>query len=259
MIYDPFTLTITITTIIQTASIMSHSCEHEHHHSGHGHDGHDDHHLSHVAPIPTNESQSLRQYIDVFKLTGLNIAQPNDKIQKVFKDGDNKYQVSDYIESDADAQFILNIPFTGNVKLYSIILRTNGEAANCPKTIKLFKNKTNLDFDNINDTKPTYKIEQPQVGHLGDENVDDVDESSFVEHYLPRNLFQSTTQLSLFVENNWEDDEDELTKVYYIEIRGMFTSPLSKDPVITLYESAANPADHKNLLANEIGNQAGFD
>lgn len=234
------------------------SCEHEHHHGGHGGHDHDDDH-SHVAPIPTNESQSLRQYIDVYKLTGLNIAQPNDKLQKVFKEQESKFQVSDYIESDADAQFILNIPFTGNVKIYSIILRTGGEASNCPKTIKIFKNKTNLDFDNVNDSKPTFKIEHPQVGHLGEDEAEDTDESSFVEHYLPRNLFQSTTQLSLFIENNWEDDEDELTKIYYIEIRGAFTSPLSKDPIITLYESAANPADHKNLLANEVGgNHAGL-
>lgn len=248
------------TSIIFIPQTMSHSCENEHHHhAGHGDHGDDNHDHSHVAPIPTSEAQSLRQFIDVYKLTGLNIAQPNDKLQKVFKDQDSKYQVSDYIESDADAQFILNIPFTGNVKLYSIILRTNGAPENCPKTIKLFKNKTNLDFDNVNDTKPTYKFEQPQIGHLGEENGDDLDDSTFVEHYLPRNLFQSTTQLSLFIENNWEDDEDELTKVYYIELRGLFTSPLSKDPIITLYESAANPADHKNLLADEVRNQAGFE
>jgi len=235
------------------------SCEHEHHHGhgGHGHrHGHGDEDHSHVAPIPTNESQSLRQFVDVFKLTALNVAQPNDQLHKVFKEQESKYQVSDYIESDADAQFIINIPFTGNVKLYSIILRTSGETANCPKTIKLFKNKTNLDFDNAHDSKPTFKIEQPQIGHLGDDSGDDMDESSFVEHYLPRNLFQSTTQLSLFIENNWDDDEDEPTKFYYIELRGQFTSPLSKDPIITLYESAANPADHKNLLANEVGNHA---
>ncbi|CCH44885.1 hypothetical protein BN7_4454 [Wickerhamomyces ciferrii] len=236
---------------------MSHNCEEEHHHGGHGGHGHghDDH--SHVAPIPTNESQSLRQYIDTSKITGLNLSNPNNELHQVFKDQEQKYDVSKYIESDADAQLILNIPFTGYVKIFSIILRTSGDSSNCPKQIKIFKNKDNLDFDNANDSKPTYKIEQPLIGHHdNDTNTSNNDE--FIEHYLPRNSFQSTTQLSLFIENNWDDDEDELTKVYYIEIRGQFTSPLSKDPIITLYESAANPADHKNLLANEVGNHASF-
>jgi hypothetical protein len=113
-----------------------------------------------------------------------------------------------------------------------------------------------LDFDNASDAKPTFKFDQPLVGVLNDDLEVDEDNSNFVEHYLPRSAFQSTTQLSIFIQDNWDDDEDELTKVYYIELRGLFQSPLSKDPVITLYESAANPADHKNFLANENTNQS---
>lgn len=225
------------------------SCEsHSHSHS----DGFDDH----IAPIPTNESQSLRNYIDFDKLTGLNIEQPNDKLQLVFKEQLNKFQLKDFIQSDADSQLIINIPFTGYVKLYSLIVRSSGESANCPKSIKLFKNNNNLDFDNISDTKPTFKFDQPLLGVLNDDDEVNLDENNFVEHYLPRSLFQSTTQLTIFIENNWDDDEDELTRVYYIELRGLFQSPLSKDPIITIYESAANPADHKNLLLNENKNQS---
>jgi hypothetical protein len=102
--------------------------------------------------------------------------------------------------------------------------------------------------------KPTFQFDQPLIGpHQGDV---DTEEESFVEHHLPRSQFQSTHHLTLFIQDNWDEDEDETTKLYYIELRGVFTSPLSKNPVIALYESAANPADHKNILQQEVGNHA---
>lgn len=232
------------------------SCENEHFHGhshSHSHGDGEDH--SHTAPIPTSEAQNLREYIDFFKLTALNIEQPNSQLQDVFKPTASKFTLDKHIDSDSDAQFVLNIPFTGNVKLYSLVLRTSGEAGACPKTIKLFKNKNNIDFDNASDVKPTHKIEHPNVGTLDSSGVDNT-EDTFVEHHLPRALFQGTTHLTLFVEDNWSDDEDDTTRVYYIEVRGAFTSALSKEPVIALYEAAANPADHKNMVGQEVGNHA---
>lgn len=209
------------------------SCQHEHAH----------HHNepNSAQPIPTSPAQSLRQCIDFSRLTGLNLAVPNSEIEKVFKE--DKFDVSFCLESDLDAQMIINIPFTGYVKLFSVILRTSNDE-NCPKTIKLYKNNQSLDFNT--DTKPTYTVIQPQIGH--DSTSDPSDETTFVEHYLPRNQFQSTTQLSILINDNYSDDEDEISKIYYLEIRGQFQSDFKKDPVITLYESAANPADHVKLF-----------
>lgn len=226
----------------KTAKMSYEDGHHSHGHS-HSHGSGDDH----IPPTPTSAVQNLREYVDFDRLTALNSQQTNEELQFVFRAPNDRFSVHGVIESDSDSQLILNIPFTGNVKLYSLILRTHSDPAHCPRTVKLFKNNRSLDFDNVSDTKPQLQVDQPLVGVQEANN----DEETFVEHHLPRSQFQSTHHLTIFFENNWEDD-DETIKVFYIELRGVYTSALSKDPVIALYESAANPSDHKNMLQEEV-------
>ncbi|KAG7918576.1 hypothetical protein KL927_002033 [Ogataea polymorpha] len=208
-----------------------------------------------VPPIPTNESQSINSHVLTTQLVALNVANPSSDLEKLFKTQTNKYEVIPEIRSDADNQFILRIPFQGSVKLYSIILRTARQPDHCPRNIKLYKNQDSLDFDSVADTKATHEIEQPQIGLELDGELprEIVADDTFVEHYLPRHHFSGVSSLTLFFQNNWSQNDDEVLKLYSIELRGEFT-PLTKDPVVTIYESAANPADHKNLLANENHN-----
>ncbi|RLV96014.1 PITH domain-containing protein [Spathaspora sp. JA1] len=236
------------------------SCEDEHYHgNGHNHNhghnhGHD--HDDHIAPIPTSASQSLNSKVDTSKLTALNLANPSQDLGKLFKTSETKYQIKPIIRSDCDCQLIINVPFlNGNVKLYSIIFRTNGDKY-CPKTIKLFKNDKTIDFDNVETKTPTQKVKHPQVGVLFEEDEDNIpevleEEGDFVEHYLSRSKFTGVHHLTIFIEDihDDEDDEDEC-RLHSIELRGEFTE-LNKQPVITLYESAANPADHKNLAVSD--------
>ncbi|ODV81772.1 DUF1000-domain-containing protein [Suhomyces tanzawaensis NRRL Y-17324] len=236
------------------------SCEHEHTHShGHGH-GHDDSDHSHVAPIPTSAAQSLLGKIDLPHITALNAANPPDEISQIFRKPESKYVIKPIVKSDCDSQLILNIPFlNASIKLFSIILRTNGED-HCPKTIKLFKNDNLVDFDNVESKKATFELHHPHVGARYED--DDVPESleeedSFVEHFLPRHVFTGVQQLTVFVKDVYDEegegDEDGESHLLYIELRGEFTE-LSRDPVVTIYESAANPADHKNLMMEESMN-----
>ncbi|KAH3668348.1 hypothetical protein OGAPHI_002102 [Ogataea philodendri] len=217
------------------------SCHHQHSHG--------------VAPIPTNESQSLNSDVLTTQVSALNIENSPQDLAKLFKTQTTKYQLIPEIRSDADNQFILHIPFQGSVKLYSIILRTARHPNHCPRTIKLYKNQPSLDFDSVGTTKATHEIEHPQIGVEFDDDLPEefVAEDTFVEHYLPRRLLTGVTSLSIFFQNNWADDDDEVLKLYSVELRGEFT-PLTKDPVVTLYESAANPADHKNMLSQETKN-----
>lgn len=230
------------------------SCEHEHS-NGHGH-GHDhDHDHDHVAPIPTGAAQSLWTKIDHPHITALNMANPADDIRRIFKKNDDRYSIKPTIKSDCDAQLIVHIPFVNvSVKLFSIILRTNGESY-CPKTIRLWKNDQSIDFDLAVSKKPTFTIEHPLVG-IADDDDDELpeiieSETEFVEHFLPRHIFSGVQHLTIFIEDV-HGDEDEL-RIHSVELRGEFTE-LSKDPVITLYELAANPADHKNMMAEEASN-----
>lgn len=226
----------------------SHS--HGHSHSHGGHDGHDDH--DHVPPEATYTSQLLNLKINVFQVTALNLANPQDEVAKLFKTSELRYQIKPVIKSDADEQLIIHIPFlNGSVKLHSVIFRTNGDKY-CPRTIKLWKNNRNIDFDNVNDTKPTFTLSHPHVGvayNDDDENDDEIPEilestSDFVEHHVPRHVFTGVHTLTMFVENIHGDEEE--CHLHSVELRGEFTE-LSRDPVITIYELAANPADHKRV------------
>ncbi|EGW33474.1 uncharacterized protein SPAPADRAFT_151638 [Spathaspora passalidarum NRRL Y-27907] len=231
------------------------SCEDEHYHGNghhnHNHDhGHD--HGDHIAPIPTSSSQSLNSKIDTSKLTALNMANPTDDLAKLFKTSETKYHIKPIIKSDCDCQLIINIPFlNGNVKLYSIIFRTNGDKY-CPRTIKFFKNDKTIDFDNVDTKTPTQKVKHPQVGLSVDEddeeNIPEVveEEGDFVEHFLSRSKFTGVHHLTVFIEDIYDDEDEDECWLHSIELRGEFTE-LNKEAVVTLYESAANPADHKKL------------
>lgn len=230
------------------------SCHNEHTHShshshSHGHEDNNDH----VPPIPTSSAQDLAPYIDTPRLTALNSNVSNSSLPQLFvkPEGDQeqgRFSLEFPVGSDLDTQLIINIPFTGYVKLFSIILRTSGEEEQCPKQIKVYKNINDIDFEN--ERKAHFRITHPHIGVHETQALIDTDESNFVEHHLPRSAFQSTTLLTLFIQNNWSDDDDECVKFYHIELRGQFQSPLTKEPIITLYEAAANPADHKNLIAS---------
>lgn len=240
---------------------MSHNCEEEHYDHEHD-DGHDH---DHTAPIPTNQNQSLYAQIDTSKVICLNAVarglQQHTQYSSTFlKPQDNRFDCSTYLESDADCQLVVHVPFVGNCKLFSIILRTNKTDVGFspPKKINLFKNyNKSIDFDTLASSKADLHIQHPEdVGVTGSEP--NMDEDTFVEHFLPRRIFQGCSSLTLFLENNWSGDEDDLCGLYYLEIRGEFSGRLTPHggaPVTTVYESAPNPLDHQKLESemDEVG------
>ncbi|KAF9194784.1 hypothetical protein BGZ50_005824 [Haplosporangium sp. Z 11] len=133
------------------------------------------------------------------------------------------------VESDADEQLILRIPFTGLVKLKSISLRAEpGETA--PRKMKAFVNRDDLDFDNAESTVPTqeWDLVEDSYGQVAEYNTRVA-------------KFTSIRNLTLYFSENFGGDT---TKISFIGLKGEF-SVLKKDPIITVYELQANPADHK--------------
>ncbi|KAK6198163.1 PITH domain-containing protein [Scheffersomyces amazonensis] len=243
------------------------SCENEHYHShshgddgdeGHGH-GHSHSHShghghSHIAPIATHESQSLLSKIDLDHVTALNLENDPEELRQLFKSADKKYNLHPVIKSDADYELLIHIPFIdGSIKLFSLILRTNGDK-HCPKSIKIFKNDKSMDFAEAEVKKPDFIIEHPQIGVMcNDEDHDIMPEKlitddDFIEHYFPRHKFTGIHHLTIYIESKYsdedEDEDDENVWLHYLELRGEFTA-LNKNPVVAIYEKAANPADHK--------------
>ncbi|KAM0111423.1 hypothetical protein ACP6JB_002985 [Aspergillus fumigatus] len=136
------------------------------------------------------------------------------------------------LESDADEQLLMYIPFTGQVKLHSLLIYT-APTLSAPKRLKLFKNRNDLDFATASDLTPTQTIEIPQP----------VPGSDVFELPLSRAHWNATTSITLFFEDNWSSGEEDVTKVGYIGFKGQFMA-LNREPVSFLYEAAANPSDH---------------
>lgn len=226
------------------------SCENEHFH-GHSHGNGDD--SDHVPPTPTLHLQLLNLKIDLVHVTALNLGNHQDDLSRLFKSEQDRFSVKPVIRSDADEQLILHIPFlNGLVKLHLVILRTNGTDY-CPHSVLLWKNSPSIDFDAVDSVKPLFALTHPHVGVcIDDDELPDVidDHADFVEHHLPRHKFSGVHHLTMFFKD-LHSDEDEL-RLHLIELRGEFT-PLSKDPVISLYELAPNPADHKTEIPDAVG------
>ena len=109
------------------------------------------------------------------------------------------------------------------------MIRTANDAS-APRTLKLFINRENLDFETASEAEATERLELAQ-------------DLRVLEYPVKRNRFTMTRSLTLFFEENWGA---ETTKISYLGFKGEFM-PLSKEPVSVLYESAANPADHKRV------------
>ena len=149
---------------------MSGPCGHEHHeHGGHGH-GH--HNCNHTNDDKEAENviigDSLLSYVDLENVRGLNLSEP-DALRKVFKPYDKRRDTEDYIESDADEELLIYIPFTDIVKIKGLTLvgGTEGDDTSAPSDAKLFINKADLDFDSANDTDAVQELEL-QRDSLGD-------------------------------------------------------------------------------------------
>ena len=211
-----------------------------HDHHGHNH-GHDHHHHSHdLEPALQN---NLYKVIDFDKITCLNEAAPDSGrtiVQKTWAERNSEST----LESDADEQLLLHIPFAGSCKLYSILLR-GSDSQSSPRTLKLFKNREDLDFSAASDLKPTQSLEAPRSNEV-------------MEIALSRALWNGTTSITVFVEDNHGDGDEDVTSLGYLGFKGDFTR-LNREPVNVLYEAAANPSDHKMIqgIGSELGSRLG--
>jgi PITH domain len=126
--------------------------------------------------------------------------------------------------------------FAGTVKLHSILLRTS-DSESAPKTLKVFTNREDLDFETAQDLEPTQTLELSRTNEVQDIAV-------------KRSLFNNSYNLTLLFEDNFGADA---TEVFYIGLKGDFMR-LNREPVEVLYEAAANPQDHAPIVG--INNMA---
>ncbi|KAH6571922.1 hypothetical protein BASA50_009965 [Batrachochytrium salamandrivorans] len=209
---------------------MSHhhqSCSGEAHQHDHGHDHGHDH--DHDGP-DRGEEVTLFSQIDLDSVRCLNEA-TQGSARKVFRPWHQRFDESEYIESDADEQLIIFIPFTGSVKLKSIALLGFNDAT-APSNMKVFINRQDIDFDSVESTGCQQEWDL----------IETVPRNSIPEYPTRMAKFANVRNLTLFIPTNFGGSG--MTRIRYIGLKGEWT-PINKDPIITIYELAANPADHK--------------
>ncbi|RAH82069.1 DUF1000 domain protein [Aspergillus japonicus CBS 114.51] len=217
----------------------------QHHHHGHGgghchdEDGHD--HSNDITPAIQSLLYSQVQFDSI---TTLNEATPKSGAAIVKKTWAERLDDEPELESDADEQLLMYIPFTGQVKVHSLLIYT-APTPSAPKTLKLFKNRDDIDFATASELSPTQTIEIPQP----------VAGADVFEIPLNRAHWNTTTSITLFFEDNWSDGEEDVTKVGYVGFKGTFMA-LNREPVNFLYEAAANPNDHVAIQGvNGVGSR----
>lgn len=100
-----------------------------------------------------------------------------------------------YLESDADEQILLHIPFQTAVKLQSIVIQSSTDKDKAPKQIRLFINQPNLSFGDAADQVATQEFE------LTEEQL----EGSVIPLKLVK--FQKVNVLTIFVGSNQGGEE----------------------------------------------------
>ena len=161
--------------------------------------------------------------------------------RKIFKNYRDREDKSIYVDSDCDPELLFNIPFTGSVKLKNMII-IPGEDELKPIKCLLFKNLPGLTFDDARKKKPDQEL---------DVVVDPLGEAQYQIKVMK---FNNVNHLSLFFP---ESEGEEQSRIYYIGLRGTYEKTSRQPIVITNYELAANPADHKNKLYEQNMNAMG--
>ncbi|KAF8604136.1 DUF1000-domain-containing protein [Ceratobasidium sp. AG-I] len=211
---------------------MSHQhnseCGHEHDEHG-GHDGHDhDHDHGSSGPPPNN----LYGRIDRQNVVALNAEEGSDPCAPL-KAWHERTDETKWLESDADDQLILRIPFTGSVKLRGLLLKT-GPGDQTPEKVLLFPNAEGLDFNDAGEGQPAQSFDIVQSRDIG-------------EYSVKPAKFSNCRSISLFFPAAQGADT---LKIYYVGLLGEW-SQFMRDPVITIYEAQANPADHQKIAGTE--------
>ena len=156
------------------------------------------------------------------------------------KPHDQRTDTTKWLESDADEQLIIKIPFKGSVKLKSFSLGS-GPGPYGPLKMKAFINREDVDFDNANDLPAVQEWELPPNNPVD------------AHHMFKVARFGQVRHLTLFIETNHGEDTTQIT---YHNFKGIFTE-IQTGPVIAVYESKPLPGDIRNKLEQSASNMPG--
>uniref|UniRef100_A0A7S1EKZ3 PITH domain-containing protein n=1 Tax=Hemiselmis andersenii TaxID=464988 RepID=A0A7S1EKZ3_HEMAN len=251
-----------------------------HGHGGHGHGhGHSHDHghdcvAEHKELQEHHEERWLYDCIDTANIRALN-ADPAHNALGAIKPYDKRRDTDTWLESDADEQLIITIPFTGTVRLKSFSLGS-GAGEQGPLKVK-FLVRDDVDFDNVEDLPVTQEFELPRDNPVDAEHPVRVAKFNRCTNSRPIASRRTTSTpsrvrpaspttppaikgrrgrgadgcfsrrvraLTVFVDTNHGGDT---TRINYFALKGIF-SHLKTEPVVAEYEIKPMPGDVRNRL-----------
>lgn len=178
---------------------------------------------------------SLRPQFDFPRVVCLNEEVPNSG-RAVLKLHEERLTAEPSLCSPVDdPELLLTIPFTESVTIQSISVRsvaTNNSSP--PKTLKLFTNREDLDFDTARELDPQMTFELLPPYHFTEGSID--------YPLRPAGRFQNISSITLYFQDNYDDEKS--TEITFIGLKGK-GSNLKRMAVETVYESQGMMKDHK--------------
>lgn len=181
---------------------------------------------------------SLRPQFDLDRVVCLNEEVPNSG-RAVLKLHEERLTATPSLKSpENDPELLLTIPFTEAVTIQSISVRSAGESsddAHPPKTIKIFTNREDLDFDTARELPPQATLELLPPHHFAEGSID--------YPLRPAGRFQNVSSVTIYIVDSYGGD-DTATEVTFVGLKGK-GSNMKRRAVETVYESRGMPKDHK--------------
>mmetsp|Transcript_25344 Transcript_25344/g.54733 ORF Transcript_25344/g.54733 Transcript_25344/m.54733 type:complete len:256 (+) Transcript_25344:150-917(+) len=238
---------------------------------GHSHDH------EHAEPDETNASlgQSLRPQINFPGVQCLNESRPHSgrDILKLYEDRlSTTPTLLSQEDPDEDPELLLIVPFSEAVTMKSLCVLSYADDPNnrntttavtaAPRTLRIYVNRPNLDFETVRDLAPTSTITLVPPSHQFDPehgSPDDSDTIGTIDYPLrPAGRFQNVSEIALYFCDNHAmpegsggssdmDDSDEdrlMTEITYVGFKGKGTN-MKRKAVEAVYETQGMKKDHK--------------
>eukprot|EP00543_Licmophora_paradoxa_P001453 CAMPEP_0202459536 /NCGR_PEP_ID=MMETSP1360-20130828/36546_1 /ASSEMBLY_ACC=CAM_ASM_000848 /TAXON_ID=515479 /ORGANISM="Licmophora paradoxa, Strain CCMP2313" /LENGTH=214 /DNA_ID=CAMNT_0049080675 /DNA_START=100 /DNA_END=744 /DNA_ORIENTATION=+ len=187
---------------------------------------------------------SLRPQIDFPRVFCLNeeIANAGRQVLKIHEE--RLTTTPSLTSPEDDPELLLVIPFTESVTVQSISIRSvSSEETSSPKTIKLFTNREDMDFETAREMPAQMSLELLPAHHFVEGSID--------YPCRPAGRFQNISSLAIFVQDNYDEDGALPTEITFVGLKGKGTK-MKRRAVEAVYETQGQVSDHK-VPGDEMG------
>jgi PITH domain len=180
---------------------------------------------------------SLRPQMDLPRVFCLNEEVENSG-RNILKIHEERLSINPSLQSpDEDPELLLHIPFTESVTIQSISIRSMTRRDTAPpKTIKLFTNRDDLDFETARELPPQMSLELIPPEHFVEGTID--------YPVRPAGRFQNISSLTIYFTDNYDETNQLPTEITFVGIKGKGTK-MRRQAVETVYESQGMLSDNK--------------